>query len=207
MLPKIPFEKIVPEKLQIKIVEPQHVDGNVQEYELPMLANMIAHFKPKSVFEFGTFDGRTTINMAINAPYDAKIFTLDLPKNQIAKTKFKLDKEDLKYAKIVTSGSRYMGKEGSGKIVQLFGDSATFDYKPYLGKIDFIFVDGSHAKAYIKNDTETALRLRSKNGVILWHDYASVWPDVTNTLDELQEENLQFKRLSHIEGTTFAILC
>jgi len=43
-----------------------------------------------------------------------------------------------------TSGTRYRGTVWEHKIQQLYGDSAAFDYTPYQGKIDFVFVDGSH---------------------------------------------------------------
>ena len=59
------------------------VDGNMAPHELETVASIVATVKPKRIFEIGTFDGRTTLNMALNAP-DAQIYTLDLPASGVA---------------------------------------------------------------------------------------------------------------------------
>ena len=74
----------------------------------------------------------------------------------------------------VNSGAHwyyYGGTEVEPKITQLFGDSKSFDAAPYAGQCDLVFVDGSHAYSYVKNDTEKALAMTRPGGVILWHDY------------------------------------
>lgn len=48
----------------------------------------------KHIFEIGTFDRRTTLNMAYNSPLDTKIYTLDLPKEQKYSAKLPLDPYD-----------------------------------------------------------------------------------------------------------------
>ncbi|MGA2566813.1 MAG: class I SAM-dependent methyltransferase [Pseudolabrys sp.] len=73
----------------------------------------------------------------------------------------------------------------AGRDVQLQGDSATFDWSPYLGWAGLAFVDGSHAYDYARKDSETAMRLVRPGGIVLWHDYG-VWPGVTQALDELE---------------------
>src|SRR3984957_4770475 len=182
-LPKISIEEIVPKNITANVIEKDPVDGNVSEKEIEVIARIAAYCKPQSIFECGTFDGRTTINMALNAPTDARVYTLDLPASQIDSTKYKLASvegySDITYIKKSESGVRYKGKEGAEKIVQLYGDSGVFDYSPFQKKMDMIFVDGSHAWDYTKNDTEAALSMIAPGGIILWHDYASVWPDVT----------------------------
>jgi hypothetical protein len=30
------------------------------------------------------------------------------------------------------------------KVVQLRGDSAAFDFSPFVGTVDFVFIDGAH---------------------------------------------------------------
>ena len=57
------------------------------------------------------------------------------------------------------------------RIEQVFGDSATFDFKAYAGAMDIVFIDGSHTRAYVENDTEVARQLvKSTGGWIVWHD-------------------------------------
>ena len=48
--------------------------------ELAVLAQAAAAVSPgDEIIEIGTFDGRTTLNLALNAPPTSHIFTLDLP--------------------------------------------------------------------------------------------------------------------------------
>jgi hypothetical protein len=51
-----------------------------------------------------------------------------------------------------------------------------------------VFVDGSHAYDYTVTDTETAMNLVKKGGVIIWHDYG-IWKDVTRALEDLEQRN------------------
>jgi hypothetical protein len=84
-------------------------------------------------------------------------------------------------------------------VVQLFGDSATYDWSPHHGRAGLVFVDGSHTYDYAGRDSETAMRLVRPRGVVLWHDYG-VWPGVTQALEELEtRRNLG---LRHIRGTS-----
>jgi hypothetical protein len=70
------------------------------------------------------------------------------------------------------------------RVVQLRGDSATFDWSSHRGRAGLVFVDGSHAYDYAWKDSETATRLVKPGGIVLWHD-DGVWPGVTQALEEL----------------------
>ena len=55
------------------------------------------------------------------------------------------------------------------KVRQLYGDSATFDYGPYKGECDIVFVEGAHSLAYAACDTEGAFQLVRPGGVARLH--------------------------------------
>jgi predicted O-methyltransferase YrrM len=184
-------------------------DGNVSLFELVTITTLIQTHAPQNLFEIGTFDGRTTLNMAANAPAGARVYTLDLPAAAVDSTDLPIEAADRKYVSKLASGSKYVGTREADKIMQLFGDSATFDFAPYKNRMEFIFVDGAHSYEYVKKDSETALRLLDgrKNGLILWHDYNnSSWPGVTQALNELYRDHSEFKSLRRIAGTTLACL-
>jgi predicted O-methyltransferase YrrM len=102
-------------------------------------------------------------------------------------------------------GSRFLNNDTTrSKIIQLFGDTARFDFSPYFGKMDMVFIDGAHTYEYLLNDTKIARKLLKDKGVILWHDYAGDWPGVTKALNKLYIENPGIN-LRHIEGT--CLLC
>src|SRR5207249_2287328 len=61
---------------------------------------------------------------------------------------------------------------------------ATFDYTPYAGRMDVVFVDGAHSYNYVVNDTERALEMLAPGGTVAWDDYPAV-PGVYRHLNEL----------------------
>ncbi|MGA8028861.1 MAG: class I SAM-dependent methyltransferase [Bryobacteraceae bacterium] len=189
----------------VRLLELASADGNVSTLELVVLATLVRRLKPRTILEIGTFDGRTTLNLAANCSQETRIYTLDLPREQVSSTALPLARGEDAYVNKERSGSRFLGTEYSDRIVQLLGDSASFDFSG-LGKMDFIFIDGSHAYEYVLRDSRTAINLLSvQGGVIVWHDYTQ-WEGVNKALNELFQAGGEFKDLRQIEQTTMAYL-
>lgn len=203
-LPTVPVASLVPPHLALDLRELAARDGNVSVLELVVLAATTARLRARAVFEIGTFDGRTTVNFAVNGAPDVTVYTLDLPPEGAA-TVLDPDQEDLKYMQGSISGSRIHGSDAEPHVRQLYGDSATFDFAPYAGSIDLCFVDGAHSRDYVLNDSRHAMAMTHAGSVILWHDYA-MWPGVTAALNELQASGGEFAGLRRVEGTTLAVL-
>ena len=88
----------------------------------------------------------------------------------------------------------------------MYGDSATFDFSPFFDTVDFVFLDGSHHYKYVLSDSNVAVKLvGSRNGIILWHDYG-VWKGVSKALDELYSQDIGYREIRHIKGTSLAYL-
>jgi predicted O-methyltransferase YrrM len=90
-------------------------------------------------------------------------------------------------------------------IVQLYGDTAQFDFAPWYGTRDLVFVDACHEYEYVRNDTDIALRLSRSGGLIIWHDYGS-WVGVTRALNEFHAHDSRFRLIRHIAGTSICFL-
>lgn len=147
-------------------------DWQVSTYELAAVVSLAVHYRPERVMEIGTFDGRTTLNLHRNHP-GAEYVTVDLPP----------DEQQLPDGK--QAGSLIRDLVASGDVEQLYGDSTRMDFRPYFGRMNFVFIDAGHDYRCAKADTQTALRLVEGNeGLVLWHDYGS-WPGVTRAVDEL----------------------
>lgn len=205
-LPRIKASDIAPSAELLDVREIDTVDGNVSERELLTICRLVRAARPRQLFEFGTFDGRTTLNLAANAPDDSRVATLDLPREAIATAVAPIHSHELRYADKPASGSRFSQTALAGRIDQLLGDSGTFDFAPYHGSVDFIFVDASHTYEYVINDSLHAIRmLPASGGTILWHDY-SRWDGVTRALNDLRGADDRFAGLTWIEGTTLARL-
>jgi hypothetical protein len=173
----------------IRLTETDKSDGNVRLSELAILALAASAVPPGSeIIEIGTFDGRTALNLAINAPAGVSIATLDLPADQ--PSALDIEASERRYVDKPTPGARLRScntiwRSAAERVVQLRGDSATYDWSPHHGRAGLVFVDGSHAYDYVRKDTETALQLVGQGGVVLWHDYG-VWPGVNRALEELE---------------------
>lgn len=205
-LPLVSASSLVPAGALLDIREIEAVDGNVSERELMTISRLVREAAPRELFEFGTFDGRTTLNLAANSPESVRVYTLDLPQEKITEVAAPIHDHEVRYADKASSGARFAGTDMAHRIEQLLGDSGMFDLAPYYGRMDFVFVDGSHAYEYVISDSLHAMRmLREGKGTIVWHDYGR-WDGVTRALNELRRLDPQFAELAWIEGTTLACL-
>ncbi len=205
ILPVVDAVEIIGSNLSASILEASIEDGNVTQEELKTIASLVAAFKPKSIFEIGTFDGRTTLNMAAHSPEDCRIVTLDLPKIKMYDTELRIKSGDMKFIDKEKSGTRFIGTPYEKMITQVYADSAAYHYKPMENAFDFVFIDGSHSYEYVISDTENCRKLlRNGKGVLLWHDYG--WHEVVKALNEYYKKDPWFSGLKNIKGTSLAIL-
>lgn len=205
-LPVIELARLTPADSLIDLRAIDAVDGNVSEKELIAICRIVRAMTPGRLFEFGTFDGRTTLNLAVNAGRAATVHTLDLPRSAVADSAAPLHRHEARYADKAASGERYRGSDVDSQIVQLHGDSGTFDLTPYYGRTDFVFVDASHTFEYVVNDSLHALAMLGESGgTIVWHDYGR-WDGVTAALNALRKKHTAFRTLARLEGTTLAVL-
>ena len=182
--------------------------GNVSIEEICKIALIARFLKPKKVFEFGTYNGMTTLQLALNTPEDTIIYTLDIPPDMAGMTKYQLDELDRYVAaefrdKFNTGvGSYFKGKQAEKKIIQILHDSATFDFSLYYRQMDLIFIDAGHDYQNKKSDSENALKMVSPNGVIMWDNFHDILnPDVTKFLTQLADQLPLF----HLRGTPLVV--
>ena len=126
--------------------------------ELLTVAAICRQRRPKRVLEIGTFTGATSLLIAMNVGQDDQIFSLDLPPT-----------ESVGYV----AGSSFVGTPYAHKITQLYGDSREFDFSPWYGTIDLVFIDANHTYPFVKADSDTAFKLLAPGGVVMWDDY--IW--------------------------------
>jgi predicted O-methyltransferase YrrM len=202
-LKTVPLADLIPESVDVRLSNfHNRRDGNVTTYETLAISSLIQHHKPTTLLELGTFDGNTTLQMALNAPENAVIHTLDLPSEPM-RTKEPISKADLIYVLDEQKNRRkYVGSPVEHKIRQHFGDSTNFDFSEFTkkGLVDFIFIDAGHTYECVKSDTQNALQILAPNGVIIWHDFHPFWNGVYRFLNEFS----QTLPLVHIEGTNLA---
>jgi hypothetical protein len=190
----------------IRLLQAPKSSGDVNLAELAVLASAASASRVgKEIIEIGTFDGRTTLNLAINSRPHLDVFTLDLPSDLAPK--FALAQGEAAFVQKPRSGRHFREAPAAWagparRITQLFGDSATYDWSAHLGRAGLVFVDGSHAYDYVVADTDTALRLVTNKGMVIWHDYG-VWDGVTRALEEIEAS--RHLGLRHVRGTSLVV--
>jgi predicted O-methyltransferase YrrM len=180
-------------------IEGMHVTADAGSYDRVVLCALARLVRPGIFFEIGTYLGETTLAVAQNNP-DATIYTLDLPSPDARKNAVLEMTDEWLFVKW-GRGTAFRNTSESARIRELQGDSATFDFTPYAGKIDMAFIDGSHSYSYVRSDTEAILKTLSPSGTIVWHDYPG-YPAVYAYLNELGATLAT--KIYHINGTNIA---
>ena len=186
-------------RLVIEHLFGEGIDTPVEE--LAAMAFCTQAVDPNKIFEIGTFRGRTALNFALNSASDCTIFTMDLSEEE----RLQMEGPSMADQTIVTkslTGIDYMDKGVDEKISQLFGNSLTFDFSPYFGQMDLVFVDGAHHFDAVRSDTRNALKMIRPGGVILWHDWGN-YGDYNDVIRGVFKE-IDPQHITQIEHTQLA---
>ncbi len=180
------FLSVYPAARGLEILMLLHRDErwSLSELETLYLLAIISMRRAPKIFEIGSAHGETTYAMArINQ--ETHIFSLDLPVDDTVAHQNKM---------------RWKNTPQEQQITQLYGDSRTFDYSPYLGQMDIVLIDGDHSYLTCKSDSAKALKLINNKGIIIWDDYNAL--EVQRAVNEL----LPTDNIFQLKGTGFAVL-
>jgi hypothetical protein len=196
------FEAPSPQRIVNVTLPRRRGNGGTSLLETMLIIAATRIVEARRVFEIGTFLGGNTLNMALNLPDDAKVFTLDLDEQHARDLKQLPEDAPLTQLHLKSQSSLdFADTAVAGKINTLIGNSTTFDFSAWRRSIDFSFIDGGHDFSTAKSDTENALEMavNDKPSCIMWHDYRSwEYPALTCYLDDLSKE----REIFHIEDTT-----
>ena len=179
-----PFKQVFPQCSvdEITLLRPldRDPDTSITIVEATYICALARAIQPLNILEIGTFDGNTTLNLAINTSVNSRITTLDIgPSWEI--------------------GSQYKQSAHAGRVREVIGDSTRIDWSTLGGPFDMIFIDGGHSYTAARSDTTHALEHLTPQGLIVWHDYGSI-RDVARAVDEFTDR----LEVSALEGTTLA---
>jgi Methyltransferase domain len=186
ILPKMCAGEIFPEidfMRSPELIFPFPTILSISTIELSILAILVRHFQPQRVVEFGTAEGRTTLNLAVYLPPGGEVVTIDLPSGSS------------------TGKWRYLKYPASEHVRQLLGDVSEFDWTPYRHTAGLVFSDACDLYPQFVKETAAAFEVVAPGGVILWHDYG-YGRYRTRYLNELRRK----WPICHIEGTHLACL-
>jgi len=174
--------------------------GGLTLLETFVLIALAKAVNARRIFEFGTFYGSTTYNLALNT--SAEVITLDLdPETAHC---INQNEHDAPLTSIhLASQMDFARTDEERRITRLQGNSTTFLFSPWHGSMDMVFVDGGHDLATASADTENARRLLNGGpSVIAWHDYRNPeHPHLTGFFDDLSQRHDLF----HIGDTMLCV--
>ena len=156
--PEIDFHDLAADKETVKPFA--FLDGGSLPTDLALLKIIARKVDAKSYFEIGTWRGESVANVA---DVVEKCFTLNLSDQELKRRNMSDE-----YIHLHGHFSR-----NNPRITHLHGDSRTFNFDEYLGKMDLVFVDGDHHYDSVVKDTQTAFKLIKSGGAIVWHDYSN----------------------------------
>ena len=194
-LPVIDIDELFPDFEEV--AKPYaYLSGATMPIDIALLMALAKRYAVKDYFEIGTWRGESVANLAEVAEH---CVTFNLPKEDIVK----LTGNPL-YADLHSFFSKELAN-----VEQLYGDSQTFDFVPYFGKYDMVFIDGDHHYESVKKDTETAFKLlKGDRSIIVWHDYGLDpetirWDVMGAILDGAPAEKR--KHIYHVSNTLCAV--
>ncbi|MBQ4355148.1 MAG: class I SAM-dependent methyltransferase [Bacteroidales bacterium] len=181
-----------------QVVDPYaYLSGATMPTDIALLKSLAQKIGARSYFEIGTWRGESVANVAAVVP---ECVTLNLSREEIIG---------------LTGSTAYADLHGlfsrdlSG-VRQIYGNSMQFDFSPYAGKFDLVFIDGDHHYEAVRNDSAAVMPLlRDEHAVIVWHDYGYDpetvrWSVFQGILDGLPGEC--HRRLVHVAHTMCAVL-
>jgi hypothetical protein len=159
-IPRRNIDQIFPEidfSRSGEVLYPFPRDLGVLPQELIVLNKVVDHLQAKRVVEFGTAEGRTTLNIAAHLPPDGEIITLDLP--------------DVPGKSV--AGGFFKDQPQKAKIKQVFASVDSWDFRPFRASAEIVFCDACDLLPGLAAEAYLAFSLIKRGGVIFRHDYSS----------------------------------
>lgn len=159
--------------------------------ELEVLVALVRSVKARAVLEIGVNEGRTAAAILTNCETVESYQGIDVPPGY----KFGCA---VQAKEVPVQPGRYA--LGDRRFELLLREHGSFDLTSCdLNACDVVFIDGDHSRRAVLNDTELALKVLRRGGLIVWHDYHDLGTvDVRDVLHQLADEGAP---LLHVENT------
>jgi hypothetical protein len=184
---------------RIRGIERVRVDGPIRRHSPLVVAALSILLEAETLFEFGMDTGDTASLLEHNLA-NARIYLLDEGSGSSDQAGARPNR--VYHRSRGDDDHPRVGAPQASRIIHLTGDSTTFDFRPYRGTADLVYIEGSKRPTRIRPDTEAAFGLLSELGSILWDGYsgdAGVYAYLNELAPSLD------RPLVHILGTRLAL--
>lgn len=140
--------------------------GTSEPTDLALLQSICRRYKACHYLEIGSWRGESLANVARVAE---KCVSISLGPQAL---------KSQKKGEVASSQLNLFTKNLSN-VKQIEADSRTFDFRPWHGQFDVVFIDGNHGYDAVLSDTKNALKLlRNEHSVMIWHDCGHNFEDL-----------------------------
>lgn len=169
----------------------------MEEDDAPIFRYIYRQFQPRRHLEFGTWQGTGTVYCLEESA--ATVWTINLPFGETSPDGTSgysglgsaTSVDDFlnwtRQAKIRIDGHRtdsfgavgwqYLQRGLGHRVCQIYCDSRGWDSSNLPpGFFDTVLIDGGHSKDVVVSDTQKALPLVRRGGLIMWHDFCAAEP-------------------------------
>ncbi len=135
------------------------LDGGSLPTDMMLLAGLAGEISECTYFEIGTWRGESVSAVASRAK---SCHTLCLTDEQMRTQGMHEN----------TIEAHRIFSKSLENVIQLRGDSRSFDYSSLEKKFDLLFIDGDHHYDFVLSDTRNIFKhLIHENSIVVWHDY------------------------------------
>jgi predicted O-methyltransferase YrrM len=154
------------------------IPASISPLEAYAIGLIVTSNRVKRAFEFGTYKGVSTTQIALNLDDGGKVWTLDLPEENAQEPLLRIAKETERAIASESGKGSLIPSDLLARVEFVRQDSAAFEPRPFSNSMDFVFVDGAHSADYVRNDSEKGWEMLRPGGIIMWHDCVPNHPDV-----------------------------
>jgi len=148
--------------------------------ETTILVNLVKSVNPKVMIEIGCQQGRTAKTILHNIPYLETYIGIDVPS-------YYKPTLDCQRDEIPVSAGVFAAYDP--RFYLLVKERGSLDVGPQdLEPCDAFFIDGDHSAKAVTHDSFLSRALVRPGGIIIWHDYNNPAVEVTQVLDQLENQ-------------------
>lgn len=144
--------------------------GLTGKFDIDVILRLLHYTNTKSIFEFGTWFGRTTRILSLHCD---NVYTIDIDRDSIDISRLpEIQLKELSPREWI--GDCYRNSPNLNGIHQFYGDSTDINiinnFRSIVGKVDACFVDANHNYCPVLCDSWTAKSITKPGGIMIWHD-------------------------------------
>lgn len=155
--------------------------------EVLFIASIARHINPQFVFEIGTCEGRTTVNIAKNCPKLKKLYTLNLPPETDPIIEWTPQDKNIYEQTKRQIGIKFKNFVFLEKIQQILADSDGYNFENHA-PVDLVLIDGGTQSESVLASSEKCWKILQPGGVLIWRAY-NYADGVTLGVDTFCENN------------------